>query len=64
MRGEELPDAAMPPCLVEQDGENNDRTEDDHLRIAVETEEVHAVLDDGDDKGTDQRTKDATRTTG
>ncbi len=49
---------------VNQDGDKNDGPVDDLLHVRLNAGEVHAVVDDGNDKRADERTKDSALASG
>ena len=49
---------------VNQDGDKNDGPVDDLLHVRLNAGEVHAVIDDGDNKSADERAEDSPLATG
>ena len=49
---------------VDQDGDEDDGSVDDFLHVRFNAGEVHAVVDDGNDEGSDERAEDPALATG
>ena len=64
MRFQQLADAAAAPRLIQQNSRHDDSAENESLRITGQENQIHAVLNHRNNKGTNQGAEDPTRPAG